>query len=292
MTAATTDYLAELIYGRLEKFPNRDGMTFTGHCEEQKLVLECITGATNAFLLNKPDSLELATLWIDDPGHWLRYQKRWKKRGLLLDVKERQHLPIICITIKDVTLTGNTMGAIENWCDTYSSDKPFYFGHGEHDKTFSNSNIDDIYRSTVTHVDSVTGRMMRGNYIDMESISDEEDDAEPPDHYCISAFGWYTLEPESDDSIVRLEVPSLQEAKRYPEAYYDMAEAVEAHHHARSDIEEWRKLRRSLSASPTSLILSPSTQAGASTATSQPMGPRPRSLTMARAVRLPLTGSP
>lgn len=46
----------------------------------------------------------------------------------------------------------------------------------------------------------------------------------------------------SDDSEVEIEVPSAEDALRYPEALLAMAIAVRDHHHAASDTAAWRDL--------------------------------------------------
>lgn len=88
------------------------------------------------------------------------------------------------------------------------------------------------------YVNEHDGRMLSALPVD----EDEDDEGDDEDIETDIGGCRYRVGDWTEESVVRIEVPDIEDAIRHPNEVAEMAKAVISHHHSYSDCDEWKDL--------------------------------------------------
>jgi hypothetical protein len=156
----------------------------------------------------------------------------------------------ITINIDDVRLAGSVPAAIETECDasdtiasgivgpSFSTSGPgagWSKNHGPNDYA-----IRAMEEGAEHYIDIEDGLMRSVVPIDEAEARDEDGDI-MDDTYCSEGV-YFRVGDWTEESVVRVECPDIDDALKYPEIAAQMARSVADHHYAESDRQAWKSL--------------------------------------------------
>lgn len=165
--------------------------------------------------------------------------------------KKTAHLTI---DLADVQRAGGVPQAIAAWCDesddtscgvigpSFSTSGPGPGWSIQHDE--SDFAARAVEGGALYYIDIDDGRMIAAEEV---SEDEQDEDGEWPADVIHDLGGTHSrLGDWSDNSVVRVECPSIDDALEHPAIVAEMAQAVIDHHHVESDCGEWRMLIESI----------------------------------------------
>lgn len=151
----------------------------------------------------------------------------------------------IVIDLDDVRTAGSVESAIAAWCERSDDTAcgvvgPAFSTSGPGSGWSVNHSTDDFARRALAegalhYIDAADGRMISADAVD-EGDEDGDDVLRDIGGCAYRVGDW------SDESVVRLECPDIEDAVRHPAEFAAMARAVADTHGAESDTAEWRDL--------------------------------------------------
>jgi hypothetical protein len=165
-----------------------------------------------------------------------------------MDVKTRAH---VTIDLGDVARAGSVEAALHAWCresdstssgvvgPSFSTSGPGPGWSVQHDETDFAQRA--MREGAQYYLDAADGRLISAEYVEDEDEDEDEDETLTDLGGCKFRVGDW-----SDDSVVRIECPSIEDAIEAPERVAEMAQAVIDHHAAKSDCGAWQKLIESI----------------------------------------------
>ena len=156
----------------------------------------------------------------------------------------------VTIDLDDVRSAGGVKQALAAWCEDSDDTScgivgPSFSTSGPGSGWSVQHNENDYARRAFTegalhYLDVDDGKLMSV----AEATEDERDkDGNLPDDVLTDIGGCvYRIGEWTDESVVRIECPEMDDAMAVPKLVAEMASAVIAHHHAASDCNAWRTL--------------------------------------------------
>lgn len=164
-------------------------------------------------------------------------------------MKIKAHVTIVTIDINDIRAAGSVGKAIFAWAEGSDDTSSGYTQSAESQPTYAIQWRDGtkavgyaaraMEGGALYYVDHTDGRMIgRSEVDDCEDGTYTDEDAVHHDF----GGGHFLVGDWSDESVVSIECPSIEDAIEYPEIVAEMAQSVIDYHFPMSDRAEWKKL--------------------------------------------------
>lgn len=163
----------------------------------------------------------------------------------------RKHTAHVVIDLDDVRAAGGVEQALLAWSENSDTTTSGVVGSsfstsGPGPGWTKNHDEDDYSRRAFAecalyYLDASDGRLREAESTDDEATDDN-------DVYADIGGGTYRVGDWSDESVVRVDVPEIEDALAHPELVAAMAQSVIDYHGPESDRAEWKKLIESIRA--------------------------------------------